>query len=75
MQFRIILNFGPNYLHSQIVKPDFLHILWLLLTASIIIYAPSLDSITYGPGYTLKIPKIWKNEFFDPPFFYERMII
>jgi hypothetical protein len=30
----------------------------LLLTASMIIYAPSLDSITYGPGYTLKIPKI-----------------
>jgi hypothetical protein len=22
MQFRIILNFGPNYLHSQKVKPD-----------------------------------------------------
>jgi hypothetical protein len=34
-----------------------------------------LDSITYDPGYTLKIPKILKNEFFDPPFFYERMVM
>ncbi len=39
------------------------------------IYASPLDSITYDPGYTLKIPKIWKNEFFEPPFFYERKIM
>ena len=64
-----------NYLHSQIVKPAFLHILWLFLTSFIIIYTSLLDSVTYSPGYTLKIPKIWKNEFFDPPFFFERKVI
>ncbi len=52
-----------------------MHILWLLLTSSITIYASPLDSITYGPGYTLKRPKIWKNLFFDTPFFYERMVM
>ncbi len=68
MQFRIILNFGPNYLHNQLVKPDLLHILWLLLTSSIIIHASPLDSITYDPGYTLKISKTWKSEFLTPHF-------
>jgi hypothetical protein len=51
------------------VKPDLLHILWLLLTFSIIIHASPLDTITYDPGYTLKISKTWKSEFFETPFF------
>ncbi len=61
-----------NYWLNQIVKRALLHILWLLLTSSIIVYASPLDSITYGPDYTLKISQIWKNDFFNPTFFSER---
>jgi hypothetical protein len=70
-----ILNKTENlkYLIDRVIK-------WKLLTqpyseTGLIAYIMIAIDFFFGPGYILKIPKIWKSAFFDTPFFYERKVM